>query len=214
MSTTTDLRVPTGRVDLFTCPVWHSRLEMTDRYVAAIVADIDVRLATYRAPGVAGQHTGSVFQERPEAHWRAYHDALFQVTDALALDLDEPWSERFVRTWGVRYDDLGDYRLGDTHLHSHMGKTYASVLLLDHATDGSAAAPGANDRTDDGATLLRNPQANLAGITASALDHRGPTTPRHGIIFPGPIEHQALPPHPGVDRVARRIVLVSDVAYY
>lgn len=210
MFTTTDAKpraAGEARVDLFGCPVWTTELDLSHDHVRSMLVDIDTRLAEFHADGVAGQHTGSVFQDRTEPWWTDYHGALLAATDQLASELDHPWTEQFLRTWGVRYETGADYRLGDSHLHNHMGKTYSCVFAL--------TLPDAHQGTADGSTLLRNPMAGLLTSLGVNAEWLGPSIPLHGMIFPGFLEHQtAVPCDLDGPWDPPRVVLVSDVAYY
>lgn len=210
MFTTTEAKPRTAsgaRIDLFGCPVWTAELDLPADHLRSILADIDTQLAELRSGGSAEQHTGSVFQDRSEPWWTDYHAALLAVTDDLASELDHPWSEQWLRTWGVRYETGADAQLGDPPPQNHMGTTYSCVFAL--------SLPDAHQRTPDGSTLVRNPMAALLTSIGENAEWHGPSVPMSGIIFPGFLEHQAAVPRDLDGPWDRpRVVLVSDVSYY
>lgn len=198
---------PNAMVGLFAVPVWTVDLLIAEDDLAHLCEDIDRQLAVHRLANVPGQQTGSILQDRSEPWWVGYHDALLAATDTVASCLVPGWSDRFWRSWGLRFERQEDYRPHRWWIHSHQPATFSCVVAL--------SQPPHLEGTVAGATVLRNPQANLSEITGSNREWHGPARSCAGLIFPGPIEH-----HPEVpdlidhDWCGARTSIVSDVCYY
>jgi hypothetical protein len=211
MSPTTDragtqhVATPTGRHDLFGLPVWLVDLDLDVATVEHLVTDIDRCLAEHRLPDVPGQQTGSILHDRPEAHWQRFHRALLAATDRITDEIGLTWTSRFWRTWGLRFTGHDDYRAERWWVHCHQPATFSCAIVL--------TAPTALVSDPGGATVLRNPQANLAGITGADREWHGPARPGSGLVFPGPVEHHPEVPAPDLVWDRPRVLAVSDVCY-